>query len=207
MEADDAGASGGPGYSRPAKAFHWAMAALIVGTWLIGFYAAHLRPETVKTSITIHKALASTIIFIAAARVLYRLTHVYPALPPHVSGPMAWAAKGTHVLLYAVAMIAAPLSGWYWSSVGGYPIPVLGLFDLPPIAHKDPGWYGLGMWAHRAFVWTAGGLIALHVLAALKHHLIDRDDVLSRMLPRRPRMPSAREAGHPAPSTHPLPRA
>jgi cytochrome b561 len=174
-------------YPSGAKFFHWLMAAIIVTAWFIGFGSAHLRgaAERGGPALLVHKAIASTVLFLVVARLAYRLLfrHAYPELPDTISPPMRTIAKGVHVVLYAGVMIATPLSGWIWSSVAGHPVLLLGIVNLPPIAPLNKANYDLWMWLHRAFAWSAGAVIAVHVLAALKHHLVDHDDILVRMLP------------------------
>ncbi|WP_208453084.1 cytochrome b [Burkholderia gladioli] len=176
-------------YPRGARRFHWLMAAIIVTVWCIGFGSAHLRGDAPRggTPLLVHKAIASTVLFLVAARIVYRIwrRRAYPALPASISPPMRRLAGGVHLLLYAGAMIATPLSGWIWSSVAGHPVPLLGIVNLPPLVPVDKASYDLWMWIHRAFAWSAGAVIALHVLAALKHHFVDRDGILLRMLPGR----------------------
>ncbi|MGN6317811.1 cytochrome b [Trinickia sp.] len=178
-------------YPRGARLFHWLMAAIIVTVWCIGFGSAHLRGDAARggTALYVHKAIATTVLVLVVARLSYRWwrRRAYPPLPDTISAPMRTAAKGAHVLLYAGAMIATPLSGWMWSSVAGHPAPLLGIVNLPPLAPVDKTSYDFWMWTHRAFAWSAGAIIALHVLAALKHHFVDRDDILLRMLPSRRR--------------------
>jgi cytochrome b561 len=174
-------------YSSPALLLHWSMAAIISVVWFIGIYCAHFRGNAERGggALYVHKAIATTVLFLFVLRLIYRLTHRYPSLPAHVSGPAALAAKAMHVLLYGIAMSALPLSGWFWSSVAGHPSPVLGLFNLPPLAPKTPALYDTGMWIHRILAWSVGALILLHVLAALKHHFVDKDEILVRMMPGR----------------------
>ena len=171
-------------YSAHAKRLHWLMAAVISITWFVGIYSAHFRSDaTHVAAIYVHKSIATTVLFLFVVRLVYRLTHRYPPLPDSVDGVSALLAKGVHVLLYVLAMCALPLSGWYWSSVAGRPAPVLGLFNLPALSPKNPGMSDTGMWTHRILAWTVGALIFAHALAALKHHFVDRDDILIRMLP------------------------
>jgi cytochrome b561 len=171
-------------YSPVARWSHWGIAFVIITAWLIGFYSGHFVHYQVRggPALYVHKCIASLVIFLVLVRLGYRLTHRYPALPADVSTLSARAAVAVHTLLYVVAMIALPLSGWWWSSVTGHPIPLLGLIDLPPIAPRHEGLYDTGLWIHRALAWTAGTLVLLHVLAALKHHFVDKDNILSRML-------------------------
>ncbi|WP_414441552.1 cytochrome b [Burkholderia sp. 22PA0106] len=180
-----------PRYPGGARLFHWLMAAIIVTVWFIGFGSSHWRGDAPRggTPLLVHKAIASTVLFLVMARLVYRWLRrrAYPALPPTLSPPMRAVATGVHIVLYASVMMATPLSGWIWSSVAGHPVPVLGLFNLPPLAAVDHASYDRWMWIHRAFAWSAGAVIVVHVLAALKHHFIDRDEILVRMLPGRGR--------------------
>jgi cytochrome b561 len=128
-------------YPGGARLFHWLMAFVIILAWAIGFYSAYLRGDTPRGPIVaLHKAIASTVIVMAAARLFYRYwaRRSYPALVEGTSRTMAAAAHGAHFLLYAIAMVAAPVTGWYWSSVAGRPILMLGIVKLPPIAAANP---------------------------------------------------------------------
>lgn len=171
------------GYSQTARFLHWFMAIIIIAVWAIGFYSANLRGDEVRggTPLYIHKAIASTVILLVVIRLVYRLTHRYPALPDDTNPLIARAAHVAHLLLYLVAMLAVPISGWYWSSVAGHPIPFLGLFDLPALAEKNLDLYDTAMWTHRLLAWSAGLIIALHIAAVIKHHFFDKDDILNRM--------------------------
>lgn len=170
-------------YSVSARSLHWLMAIIIIAVWAIGFYSANLRGEGIRGGppLFVHKAIGSTVLLLVMIRLVYRLANAYPALPDNISPFIARAAHVMHILLYLIAMIAVPLSGWYWSSVAGHPIPVLGVFNLPPLANKNPAFYDVAMWTHRLLAWFAGLIIVLHAAAAIKHHFFDKDDILSRM--------------------------
>ena len=172
-------------YPKAARLFHWLMAAMIIAAWCIGFFDVHFRGNLPRAPLVMaHKGLASAVIFVAVARLIYRwrARRAYPPLPEGTSPAQALAAHTVHGLLYALAMIAAPMTGWFWSSVAGKPILMFGLIPVPPIAAADPGLYELARSLHVAVVWSAGALIALHLLAVIKHQVLDRDGVLGRML-------------------------
>jgi cytochrome b561 len=173
------------GYTSTAKWLHWGMALVWVSSWGVGILATHwrdaLNPHHELTFL--HKAIASTLIFFIAVRVGWRLTHRPPALPASMSPLMQRGAIVGHILLYAVALIALPLSGWYWSSVADKPIVVAGLFVLHSLVNPDPELYDLAKYVHTWTAWFCGALIGGHVLVALKHHFVDKDDVLDGMLP------------------------
>ena len=82
------------------------------------------------------------------------------------------------------AMLGLPLLGWLHSAAANTPVSVFGWFALPqPIAPDRRLVEPLGV-AHATLAWLLLGLVALHVLGALKHHRVDRNDTLLRMLPR-----------------------
>lgn len=96
---------------------------------------------------------------------------------------MQRAAVYGHLLLYGVALIALPVSGWFWSSVADKPIMVAGLFQLPPLVGPDQDLYGLAKAIHTYLSWLCGAMVGGHLLVAFKHHFVDRDHVLKGMLP------------------------
>lgn len=184
-------------YTATAKALHWLMAAIWITAWILGFCAVYLR-ETLNPhhGLTLtHKALASTLLFLIVLRVAWRLTHPAPALPDTMSPAMKRVAGLGHLALYALALLALPVSGWLWSSVAGKPILVLGLFTLPPLTAPAKEWYDQAKLLHVTLAWGMGAMVLGHVLVALKHHFIDRDGILRGMLPRsRPQAPAVKAA-------------
>lgn len=177
-------ATGTTEYTRTAKSLHWGMALVWMSSWALGILATHWRDElNPHHELTfLHKALASTLLFMIVVRVAWRLKNRPPALPDRMSGLMKRGAIIGHILLYAIALIALPISGWYWSSVADKPILVAGLFLLPPLVTPDPDLYDLAKYIHTWTSWCCGALVGGHLLMAIKHHLIDKDDVLAGML-------------------------
>lgn len=176
-------------YTGTAKWLHWGMALIWLGAWVIGFVATHWRDEfNAHHELTyVHKAMASTLLFLIVARIAWRLSHPAPALPDSMSPTMKRGALVGHVLLYAVALIGLPLSGWYWSSVADKPVMVAALFVFPPIVDPDQSQYDLAKSVHTYMAWLCGALVGGHLLVALKHHFVEKDDVLKGMLPARNR--------------------
>ncbi|MBD1588144.1 cytochrome b [Pseudomonas typographi] len=172
-------------YTATAKWLHWVMAAIWLGAWLLGFCAAHWHAINSDHQVTfVHKALASSVLFLVVLRVAWRLTHSAPALPASISPLMRKAAHYGHLLLYAVALIALPVSGWLWSSAGNHEVWVLGLLKLPPLVAPAESTQHLAGLFHTYVAWLCGALVGGHILVALKHHFVDRDGVLRGMLPR-----------------------
>ncbi|WP_454741733.1 cytochrome b [Cupriavidus necator] len=177
-------------YTTLAKLLHWSMAVLIFVAWVIGYYSSLLTlKEKIQTdSIMIHKSVASVTLFLIAIRIIWRLTHPAPAAPDGMSSLERSAAKIGHFLLYA-CMVALPLSGWLWSSAAGYKIPVAEIFFLPPLIDKNPALTVTLSVVHKVLAYMILALICGHVMMALKHHFINRDALLSSMLPRKNRTP------------------
>jgi len=174
-------------YTSPAKWLHWGMALIWIGAWFIGIVATHWRDEfNAHYELTfLHKALASTLLFLIVVRISWRITHPAPALPKTMSPLMKRGAFVGHFLLYGIALIGLPLSGWYLSSIADKPIVVAGLFLLPPLVDPDKSFYDLAKVVHTYISWLCGTLVGGHVLVALTHHFIEKDEVLKGMLPSR----------------------
>ena len=133
---------------------------------------------------SLHVSIGSAILILSVFRLVWRLINPPPAYPASMASWEQMAAKATHVLFY-VLLIGIPLTGWLATpkflreedAVAG--LMLFGAFPLP----RAPN-LGLPMKDIHEIGSNLGiGLLALHVLAALKHHFINRDDVLRRMLP------------------------
>lgn len=174
-------------YSTVSLLFHWGIAAAVLGQILL--ITAHEASEGTRTFINAHKALGLTILVVTLARIAWRLMNPAIALPPGTAGWQRIAARATHVGFYLL-LIGLPLGGWAASSAAGRDIDFFGLFNWPllpvPQSRELAGQF---MDAHEAGVKVLYVLLALHVLGALKHHFIDRDNVLHRMIPLIPRRP------------------
>jgi cytochrome b561 len=128
-----------------------------------------------------HKWIGITVFLLAVARLAWRARH--PA-PPPVAMP-EWqqrAARSTHALLYAL-MVIAPISGYVYSSSTGVQVVYLNLLPLPDLVAKSRELAAVLKVVHLTLVFTLAALVVVHVAAAVKHHVVDRDGVLARMLP------------------------
>ena len=172
------------GYTRTAIALHWIVAALILFNLAFGLYIVEvmpLSPQKLKL-FSYHKWIGVTVFLLAAARLLWRAFHPAPALPAAMKRWEARAAHASHALLY-VLFFAAPLSGWLFSSAAGFQTVYLGVLPIPDLLGKNRELADVLKAMHHWINYTLAALVVLHAAAALKHHLIDRDDVLVRMLP------------------------
>lgn len=178
----------GPAYDKPVIALHWLMAAGIVGVFSLGLYMTSLSfsPDKLRYY-SWHKWGGVTIFMLAIVRVAYRLFwhKAWEMKLLAASALPRWqelTARGAHYLLYLL-LVAIPLSGWLMSSAKGVSTVYLGLWPLPDLIGKNAE-LGMSLLDVHVFLnWLMAFLVAAHVGAALKHHFIDRDGVLSRMLP------------------------
>lgn len=196
------------------KTFHWSIALMIFTMLPLGWIASTLAgwieaPEIATTDdmtfwatllFSTHKTLGVTIFFLAILRIVWAISQPKPGLLNGDNLPEATLAETVHWLLYG-SLVAVPLSGWvYHAATTGY-APIWWPFGQNlPFVPKDPAVAQIAAALHFILQWVLTGAIALHVAGALKHHVIDRDATLRRMLPgRATAMPTARQPGHALP--------
>lgn len=178
---------------RPARstiALHWLVAAGVSAMLAFGFFVSSLPRGPEKTEwVQTHKSCGMIVLCVVLARAAWRLLVRVPR-----DGTPSWeaiAARAAHALLLA-ATIVAPLSGVLKSVSYARPVQVFGLPVIPQLlAEKNEALNEAASALHVAAAWTLVALITIHIAAALKHHLVDRDDTLLRMLPWRDRTPEA----------------
>lgn len=176
-------------YSAVAMTLHWLLGLAIVSIFVLGVYMADLpfSPKSIKFY-NWHKWAGISILLLSVLRLAWRLTHQPPALPAAVLQAMPpWQTRAyhaTHTLLYGL-FFAVPLLGWAYSSAAGFPIVWFGQIPLPDLLPADKALAELIKPLHKLSALALMGLVVLHVAAALKHHWIDKDGLLQRMLPGR----------------------
>ncbi len=170
-----------PSYTRTAIGLHWLLALMILGSLGVGLYMSDLPPSLQRLKLyNWHKWAGVTILSLSALRLLWRLLH---KPPPDLPMP-AWQAKAAHFLhkaMYALFFIV-PLTGWAYSSAAGFPVVWFGVLPLPnfvPVGDKALAEAIKPL--HMIAAFTLGGIVLVHIAAALKHQLIDRDGLLARM--------------------------
>lgn len=171
-------------YTIPAILLHWIIALLIISAFALGLTMVDipgLTPTKLKY-FSWHKWLGVTVLGLACLRLLWRLTHAAPAYPAHMPHWQQKAAHHLHALLY-VLMFAIPVSGYIYTLAAGVPVVYLGLFPLPVFMAPDPQLKPLLKLVHYWLNMTLLALVCLHVLAALKHQFVDRDNIFKRILP------------------------
>ncbi|PCI34274.1 MAG: cytochrome b [Alphaproteobacteria bacterium] len=174
-------------YGVVAKVFHWGMFLILFGLVVVGLYMSDLpadTPEQMGYKFGLydqHKSFGILILGLVVFRLVWRMINPVPKMPDTMSRLEGLSAHAMHMLLYVI-MLAQPLFGWLMSSFGGYPVKFFGI-GLPALAGKDKA---MGDFFHEAHEITALLLIvafAVHVGAALFHHFVRKDDVMTRMSP------------------------
>jgi cytochrome b561/polyisoprenoid-binding protein YceI len=205
-------ASSATAYGAVTKSFHWLTALLILANLPLGWVAAEMAHEIAATGgseaqvaraallFSIHKTTGVAVFFVALLRILWALTQRKPGLLNGDRPLEAWAAETAHWLLYG-SLVAVPLSGWvHHAATTGF-APIWWPFgqDLPFVP-KSEALSQIAATLHFLFVVVLAGALAAHVAGALKHHLIDGDATLRRMLPGGAGAePTARQPGHALP--------
>ncbi len=171
-------------YTRTAVFLHWLIAVCVVaqialGLWMIG---VPKDPPGIRAGwFNLHKSIGITLGMLILVRIAWRLAHGAPALPQSLPHWKRAAAAANHVLLYA-CMIVMPASGYLGSSFTKYPVVYFGT-RMPHWGWDDPTLKELCSQVHWVTVVIFMTLIVIHIAAALKHLLVDRDGIFQRMWP------------------------
>jgi cytochrome b561 len=174
-----------PKYGAVAMLFHWLLAVMIVVALALGWYMTGLPFSLARVKLfNWHKWLGMTILMIAALRLLWRLWHPAPPLPERMAKWEATLAHLSHGLMYLL-FFAIPLIGWARSSAAGFQIVYFGLVPFPNFVGKNNALAEFLKGAHAIAAYLLAALVVLHVAAAIKHAVLDKDGVFSRMIPGR----------------------
>jgi len=183
MDMADVGTDITERYNAAAIALHWLTAALILANLALGVSMVPMRISPTKLHLYLwHKSIGVTVFILTSLRVAWRAAHRPPAPVPMPAWQLH-AASVSHALLYTLLFLI-PLSGWLYSSATGVQVVYLGLLPLPNLVPKDKAYADALRLVHVSLNLTLAAVLIVHTAAALKHHFVDRDGVLARMLPR-----------------------
>ena len=173
-------------YGAIHKLLHWLIAVLVIGLMAVGFAMTNLVAPFSQTQydlFQLHKSFGLLLLVLMAVRLGWRVSQPVPPLPDGMTSIERFMAGATHWGFY-ILLIAMPISGLVMISASSFPIgEVFGLFPFPDLLADDQQVYEAARRAHAVIGWAILALLALHVAGALKHHFVERDDTLRRMLP------------------------
>ncbi len=169
-------------YGAVSIANHWIIAIVIIAMLAIGLYMGELPRDERTWWINLHKSIGVFVLIYGIWRVLWRVAFRFPedvATMPH------WqevAAKGVHIALL-LCILGMPISGYIMSSTGGHPVSFFGLFSLPALPESEAV-NNIAGGIHEWLAYLLIAIIVVHVAAAVKHHVVDKDATLKRMVGR-----------------------
>ncbi len=172
-----------PRYTRVAAGLHWVIALLVIGLFAVGLYMTGLKfsPEKLKLY-SYHKWTGVTVFVLVLARLAWLAMNPPPPLAANTPRWMVLASRAMHTLLY-VLLVLIPISGWLMSSAKGVPTVWFGVLPLPDLLSRNDELGKTLATVHATLNYVFMTLIAVHVLAALKHQFIDKDGLIGRMWP------------------------
>lgn len=172
-------------------ALHWTVGLSIIGMLAYGFWLQTLPSGAVRTPfVQIHKSIGILVFLAALARIAWRW---HEGFPSRIGTHQDWerrAALGLHVFLITATLVM-PISGIIRSLAYARPVQVFGLPVIPKIFEtKQETLYWLSSTTHDTMAFLLTAALFIHVGASLKHHFVDGDDTLRRIIGLRPRIRS-----------------
>jgi len=172
-------------YTPTAKLLHWLVAGMVVVQFVLAKLAdlAGDADSAVRELALLanHKSVGITILALVIVRLVWRQMNPPPPLPATMPRWQVTASHASHWSLY-VLLLAMPVSGWLMSSASAYSVSWFNLFQLPDFVAPNPEIKGVFEDAHEIIGKTLILVAAIHIVAAIKHALIDKDGVLQRMI-------------------------
>ena len=171
------------GYGLPAVLLHWVMAVLVIGLFGLGLYMTGLDyyDPWYHQAPWWHKSIGLVVLVLLVLRALWALANPKPTPLPTHSGWEIGLAHVVHTLLYGL-LFCICISGYLISTADGRGVEFFGWMEIPALIHGIEGQEDIAGDVHFLLAISTIALAALHALAALKHHFLDRDQTLRRML-------------------------
>nr|VFK44778.1 MAG: cytochrome b561 [Candidatus Kentron sp. TC] len=173
----------GQGFGALSKGLHWTLAVLMIGLIWLGWYMTGLDyyDRWYHASLWMHRVLGIIVLVLAIMALGWRLVSRRPGMAPTIRCWERIAARTAHATLY-VMMVALPVVGYLISTSAGDPVPMFGGLEIPAWIAVNEEARNTVVAVHYYLAYTTAFLVVVHILAALKHHFIDRDDTLRGML-------------------------
>jgi len=174
--------------------FHWLSALSIFGLFGLGYYMVDLTyyHSWYKTAPELHKSIGLVFFSLMILRLIWRTKQVTPDHLPSHSSLEKKAGKIIHSLLYLLIFIIM-ITGYLISTADGRGIEVFELITIPSFGSIIENQEDIAGLAHKWLAYLLITLATLHALAALKHHFIDKDNTLNRIIGKRQKMENTNE--------------
>ncbi|SHF15071.1 cytochrome b561 [Microbulbifer donghaiensis] len=179
-------------YGWVAIVLHWFMAPAIIGMFALGWWMRQLSyyDPWYRQGPELHKGIGILLLALLVFRLLWKWLNPAPAAEPRTPRWQALAARAAHGAIYLL-LLAIMISGYLISTADGRAIEVFGWFSVPATIQGIANQEDIAGEIHEILAWTLMALVALHALAALKHHFIDRDGTLRKILGLHPKSVSS----------------
>lgn len=167
-----------------ARFFHWTIALLIFGLFVVGFVMEDLGGENRRLAYNLHKSFGILVLALVVCRLIWRMGSVVPTPPASSLRWQVLLAELVHWGLYA-AMLLVPVTGYLATSFGHYPFNLFMIEGarVPLLVGENKPLGEMISNVHAGAAFAFLGLLVLHIGAALYHHFIAKDAVLARMTP------------------------
>jgi len=163
--------------------FHWLSALVIIGLFALGLWMTSLDyyDRWYEVAPDIHRSMGVLLFGFTLLRLLWRRWETVPQALPNQRRWEIGAAHGVHILLYLL-LFSIMISGYLISTADGQGVQVFGWFEVPASIYGHHNQEDLAGEIHEWLAFFMIALVLLHSAAALKHHFLDRDATLRRML-------------------------
>lgn len=170
-------------YSPTQKAFHWITALLILGLFALGVWMRTLGyyDAWYQTAPHWHKQLGILLLALMVLRLVWR---VLKGTPAPLNNHKAWEVNLAHVIHWAlyIGVFLIILSGYLIATADNRGIEVLNWFTLPVLFTPFEDQADVAGFIHEWGAYLVMAVVALHILGAIKHHVVDKDSTIKRML-------------------------
>lgn len=163
--------------------FHWLMALIVIGLFVLGLWMVELTyyDDWYRTAPDIHKSVGVILLLMIVLHLLWKIKNIKPAGLVTYTDFENKASRLTHVLIYSLLLLII-VSGYLISTADGRGIEVFGVFEVPAIIYGIEQQEDISGLIHLVLAVSLMLLVVLHAAAALKHHFVDKDKTLKRML-------------------------
>lgn len=165
-----------------SKILHWLIAVMVICQIPIGWYTSGLDEETVLywRMLDVHIVSGLTIFTLAVVKWPWMMLSPRPAFLPDMTVRERAAARIVHGF-FNIALVIIPVIGFLYVASNGEPINLYDVVEIPDVGKFTKNVRNALYDAHMILAYSCAALIVLHIAAALKHHFIDRNDMLRRM--------------------------